>query len=216
VEYTTEEQQAEAIKKWWRENGKSVVTGLIVGLAGVLGWQQWTEYRERRAELASAEYQQLLQELNQENLVAVQKRGAQVVKEFARSPYAVLASLAQAKAYLEKGDAAAAIESLRWVVEHSAQDAWVHIARLRWARILLSEGRYDEARGLIEGVKPDSYVAAYEELKGDISLAVGEIAEARSAYGRALAELEPSAPNRNWLQMKIDDLSEPSKLDDAS
>jgi len=28
--YSTEEEQVEAIKKWWNENGKSIIAGIII------------------------------------------------------------------------------------------------------------------------------------------------------------------------------------------
>ena len=33
---TTEEQQIDAIKQWWKENGSSIVTGVVLGLAVLL------------------------------------------------------------------------------------------------------------------------------------------------------------------------------------
>ncbi|MEW8396328.1 MAG: tetratricopeptide repeat protein, partial [Candidatus Thiodiazotropha sp.] len=38
-EYQTEEEQVEAIKRWWKENGTSVIAGLVIGLGGIFGWQ---------------------------------------------------------------------------------------------------------------------------------------------------------------------------------
>ena len=40
-EYQTDEEKVEAIRKWWRENGTAVVAGLVLGLAGLIGWQYW-------------------------------------------------------------------------------------------------------------------------------------------------------------------------------
>ena len=36
-DYATEEQQVEAIKSWWQENGKAVVLGAVIGLGGLWG-----------------------------------------------------------------------------------------------------------------------------------------------------------------------------------
>ena len=33
--YDTEEQQVEAIKDWWKENGKAVIFGAVIGLGGL-------------------------------------------------------------------------------------------------------------------------------------------------------------------------------------
>ena len=37
--YETEEQQVEAIKKWWKANGNTLIIGAVVGLAGLWGWR---------------------------------------------------------------------------------------------------------------------------------------------------------------------------------
>ena len=36
-QYETEEQQVEAIKRFWKENGLSLVIGALLGLGGLLG-----------------------------------------------------------------------------------------------------------------------------------------------------------------------------------
>ena len=57
---------------------------------------------------------------------------------YASTPYASLAVLHEAKSQIEKGDAAAAEESLRWVIKNSKQDTVQNVARLRLARLLLA------------------------------------------------------------------------------
>ena len=39
--YRTEEEQVEALKAWWRENGKSTVVAIAMAVMGVFGWQGW-------------------------------------------------------------------------------------------------------------------------------------------------------------------------------
>ncbi|MGU3844696.1 YfgM family protein, partial [Vibrio diabolicus] len=41
--YDTEEQQVEAIKDWWKENGKAVIIGAVVGLGGLFGWRYYQD-----------------------------------------------------------------------------------------------------------------------------------------------------------------------------
>ena len=41
--YSTEEQQAEAIKRFFRENGISLALGVIVGLGGLYGWKAYNQ-----------------------------------------------------------------------------------------------------------------------------------------------------------------------------
>ncbi|PAR85254.1 YfgM family protein, partial [Vibrio cholerae] len=41
--YDTEEQQVEAIKDWWKENGKAVIFGAVIGLGGLFGWRYYQD-----------------------------------------------------------------------------------------------------------------------------------------------------------------------------
>ncbi len=41
--YDSEEQQVEAIKDWWKENGKAVIFGAVIGLGGLFGWRYYQD-----------------------------------------------------------------------------------------------------------------------------------------------------------------------------
>ena len=36
--YSTEEQQVDAIKQFWKDYGSSIIVGAVVGLGGLYGW----------------------------------------------------------------------------------------------------------------------------------------------------------------------------------
>ena len=56
ADYETEEQQVEALKEWWKENGIAVVSGAILGIAALGGWRGWSWYQEKQANEASDLY----------------------------------------------------------------------------------------------------------------------------------------------------------------
>ena len=58
--YRTEEEQVEAIKRWWSENGKGVIAAVVIGVLGSVGWQSWQDRQVSQAEAASGIYQELL------------------------------------------------------------------------------------------------------------------------------------------------------------
>ena len=72
--YTAEAQQIEEIKKWWRENGLSVVLGLTLGVSGIFGWRYWQDVNVESAEAASALYSDMIVSLQNEN--PTQARGS--------------------------------------------------------------------------------------------------------------------------------------------
>jgi len=205
--YQTEQEQVEAIKKWWKENGKAVILGVVVGLAGLVGGRMWIEHKQGRAETASLHYEAMMQKAARGEADAVLQQGGQIVQQFGGTPYASLAALAMAKVKVEQGDSAAAGTHLRWVMEHTEQKGLEHIARLRLAELLIGDGQYAAALDLVATAEQGGYAASYEELKGDIYLATGVKQKARDAYVKALAGLPPNAGSRGLLQMKLDDLS---------
>lgn len=204
--YETEQQQIEAIKKWWKENGKAAGAGVVIGLALVFAVWAWRDYDKTQAEAASGEYRQLIEELEQDKQDAALQRAARIQGQYARTPYAALAALAQAKIKVEQGDTAAARQHLQWALDNADQPELEHIARLRLARVMLERDEKSAAFSLVESVKGDAFAAQYEELRGDIHLALNQPAAARASYQRALALLTPESGQKALLQMKRDDL----------
>ena len=103
-------------KRWLRENGISLVTGIMLGLAVLFGFKSWTEYGVRKSETASNLFVQFAGASTQNMEEAVKHYDA-LIKDFSGSEYAVLASLWMAKLQLGKGDAAAARAHVAAVAE---------------------------------------------------------------------------------------------------
>lgn len=206
--YTTEEQQVEAIKKWWHDNKWSIIAGVFIGAAALWAGRMWLDNQRAYGEAASAAYQVMMSRMESGATDEASQLGAQILNQFADTPYAGLAALGMAKIKVEGGDLAAAKSQLQWALDNAKQPSVQHEARLRLARILLSEGSGGEALTLLKGVAAGSFEAAYEELTGDIHVAGGDTEAARSAYARALDLMEPTDQGRQLLQMKLDDLGE--------
>ena len=45
----SEEEQVDKIKKWWNSNGKQIIAGAAIGLAGVFGWNYYNDYQDNQA-----------------------------------------------------------------------------------------------------------------------------------------------------------------------
>ncbi len=48
AELRTEEEQIEAIKRWWKENGVSLLIGAAIAAAGVFAWKAGRTIRPAR------------------------------------------------------------------------------------------------------------------------------------------------------------------------
>lgn len=214
--YTTEEEQVEAIKKWWHENKWSLLGGVAIGVSALVGGRAWLDNQQVYAETASASYQMMQEQMSAGHIANASTQGGQLLGQFADTPYASLAALLMAKIKLDAGDAAAASSHLRWALDNTDEDAVRHEARLRLARLLLADAKYDEALGLLNIADAAVYNASYEQLKGDVHVAAGQIESARTAYNRALTSMAPSARGRELLQMKLDNLGQATVAGDVS
>jgi len=204
--YETEEEQIEAIKKWWKENGLSVIGGIVIGLGLIAGWRWWQVYSDQQAQVASHIYNQILFSLEKEEIPEAHQAASQLLSEYSGSPYAVLAALNMAHHDLEKGDIDSSHARLQWVIENSDIVELAHVARLRKARLFLSQEKVAETKKLIEGIDETTFRGAYAEIRGDIAMAEGRLDDARNAYTEAVGHLDLSPQHREWVQMKLDDL----------
>ncbi|MGB5607271.1 MAG: tetratricopeptide repeat protein, partial [Gammaproteobacteria bacterium] len=114
---TTEEQQIAALKTWWKENGTSIVTGVILGLAVLFGAKAWFAYQDRMAETASLVYSGMMAGLESGDAEIVDEKAALLIADYGSTPYAAMAALALAKTRLEEGALEAARAHLQWVLD---------------------------------------------------------------------------------------------------
>ncbi len=203
--YQTEEEQVEALKRWWKENGTSIIAGVVIGLGGVFGWQAWGNYQDRVGKEASLAFTQLVNAEQQGQTESAGKQAELLRLEYKESSYAVFAALAQAKLKLEQGDSAAARSQLEWAMAQADNDSLKQLAQLNLVRILLSEGDLDGAAKLAN-VETGGFAGDFAVLRGDIAAQRGEKQAAFDAYTLAMTQ---SPSNPNLLQMKLDDLALP-------
>jgi len=204
---TTEEQQIAALKTWWKENGTSIVTGVILGLAVLFGAKSWFAYQDRMAETASLVYSGMMAGLESGDAGIVDEKAALLIADYGSTPYAAMAALALAKTRLEEGALEAARAHLQWVLDNTDIDFIRDTARLRLARVLVEEHDLDGAEALLAQVPAEgAFDALYSEVRGDVFLARGDTGKAYAAYEHALTVLPQESPARNLLQLKFDNI----------
>lgn len=204
--YRTEEEQVEALKSWWKENGRSVLIGVVLALGIGFGWQGWQQSRQSAAENASALYQQMLQALSLE-----EEQGAGVAREIAEqlkdayrgTRYAQFAALHLARLAVNDNQLAVAEKELRWVLGMATTgDEVFQTAQLRLARVMAAQGQTEESLALLKGAVTD-FAASYALARGDILLELGREEEALVAFEAAAAAVEPGVPMPKTLEDKI-------------
>ena len=204
--YISEQEQVEQLKRWWKDNGKSLLLGLVIGIGGLAGYRYWDSTQSARAENASINYEHLLQMAsNQQDDEAV-STGRAIIEAYPDSTYAKLTTLLLAKLAVEKGDYAQAKAQLQSLLVDDDKGEIAHVARARLARILLAEGAADEADKLVGAIPPVDGKSRYPELRGDILAARGDVAGARTMYLQALVEAGELGVQSESVQLKLDNL----------
>jgi predicted negative regulator of RcsB-dependent stress response len=204
--YATEEQQVEAIKRFWKENGLAIIVGAALGLGGLWGWRYYNDAQRVAQEQASSAYQQATEKLGQDD--AAYTQALEFVKTHPDSSYVVLAALQLAQQAVERNDLDEALKQLTLAAKDASIPAIGSIANLRIARILLEQQKFDEVLTTLDSITDQAYVGQVEEIKGDVYLAQKLFDKARAAYSLAL---EHNA-NNNVLKMKLDNIAQASNV----
>lgn len=205
-EYTTDEEKVEAIKKWWQENGKAVIAGIVLGVGGLFGWRYWVDLNETRAERASDLFLAVDRASRAGDLEQARQQADLLRADYARTPYAPLAALELARLQAARGELDSAEENLHWAIGQGRSEEVTWTARVRLARVLVALERADEALETVAGSHPQGFEALVEEVRGDAWRAKGDRDQARAAYDRAIAA---SMGGTEFLQMKRDDVAVP-------
>jgi len=200
-----EDDELEKVKAWWKENGKSIIIGVGLGLAIIVGTNAWRSWKIRQAEQGSALYEQMLAQQGG-NKEAFTQAAQTLLNQYGSTGYAGLAGLMLAKQAWDDGDKAAAMEKLEWVMNNAKMPSQKNIARIRLATLYLDSGDRDQAASLLSvpAEEKAGFESWYAELGGDLKLAAGDTDGARNDYAAALKDLAPSSGYRDALQMKLD------------
>ena len=206
VDYLSEDEQAEALKSWLRQNWSYMLLGVALGLALLAGWRYYQSYTTNRGEAAAELFSEYLKAFDVRDQAKLDSLFKQLDSKYATSPYADQARLLQAQRNVGAAEFDKAAADLRAVADHSKDDALAKIAQLRLARVLVQQQHYDEALKLLDVPKAGAFEAQVREVRGDALLAKGDSAQARKEYQAALAAAGERDESRHLLELKLQDL----------
>lgn len=229
ADYASDEEQLEALKRWWKDNGTSLITGVVIVLAVYFGIGRFQDSQSSESGRASDLYQQLADlgvenmtaAISADSLLAAQSVYSQLKDDHADSIYSRYGALLMARFQVERNELDKAAAELQWILDNpklgflrDADPELSVIARLRLARIRLGQGDAPGALALLQSEPvDDAFIPGYAEVEGDIQMALGNRDAARAAYEKAFAALSASGTgNPTVLRLKLQDLgSNPSE-----
>ena len=196
----TEEEQVDKIKKWWNSNGKQIIAGAVIGLAGVFGWNYYNDYQDNQALNARTLYLNYAEDPN--NVGAYNK----LIKEHSSSSYADQATLLMAKYLFDAGSYSLALDAIKPLISNQSSII-SSTAVLRVASIYLQLGKHDEALSTLNIESGDEFSGLIYNLTGDVYLDLGNSDEAKKYYLLAIENITENSNLTQIIQIKLDDLN---------
>lgn len=213
----SEKEQIEEIRAWWTENGRFVIAGVILGVAAIVGWNQWQSRIEATQIGASNLYEEIMAAVGDGNAEAAEAAARDLYLNYERTVYPDQARLAMARLYMDKGRDQDAADTLRDVLASDKNEEIQMVARLRLAKILLYQDKPGEVIELLKDHLEGGFAARYNEILGDAYAAEGDYAEAQQAYQAALSESRNLRTiDNNLIQLKLNDLPDLTELAEAA
>ncbi|QIW16576.1 hypothetical protein A4G20_09650 [Pasteurellaceae bacterium RH1A] len=185
----TEEQEFNDVKEWFKKNGTAILLVLVVISGSVFGWNFWKNHQLQSAQETSATYQQVFESYLQDpakNAPLVEK----FIAENQGSAYATFAQLGLAKEQVVAGDFAKAKAALQTALANTSDATLQNLIRMRLAAVDFQLQNFDEALTTLGQVKDKAWELRKQVLTGDILVAKGDKAAAKSAYEQAKANAE--------------------------
>jgi predicted negative regulator of RcsB-dependent stress response len=196
----TEDEQVEQIKKWLKENGMQIVTGVALGFAAIWGWGYYQNYQKERSIQARTYYLSVAS--SPDNLSAFEE----LQNNYSGSDYTNQASLMMAKHSVDQGNYKQGLDFLLplW----SSDNEFVsHASRIRSASIYLHLKDFDSAISALDTIDEGTFKGIYSSTRGDIYLENGDIDLAKQQYQQALNNISSDSNLNNLIKIKLNDLN---------
>jgi predicted negative regulator of RcsB-dependent stress response len=205
VEDLSDIERAEQVRTFVRENLWFALLALALGVAAVTGFKYWQAKRTGGAEQAESEYSAVITALSSGQREQAGELAKELRAKHAGSPYADQADLAIAKLAVARRDYDDAARLLRSVMDGANDPLLRQVARTRLARVLIEQGKHDDAIALLPVAEAGAFQALYHDIRGDAYAAKGDAATARAEYTTALeSDASSSGLDSAYVALKRD------------
>ena len=202
--YSNENEQTDALRNFFANNGKALAIGVVIGIAALGGWRYWSSHQDDTAKTVSAQYQQLTSAMQ-----AGKPETLEAVNTFANensNTYGALAAMDLAKQYVDTNQLDKAATLLQNGLKDTKDANLQAVINLRLARIQLQQNHADAALKTLDAVKGDGWTAIVADIRGEALLTKGDKQGARDAWSKGV-ESDASPALKQMMQMKMNNLS---------
>lgn len=198
-------EQEQLIKEWLSKNWLTIVAGIALGIGGLWGYGQWQTSKTKNIQAAANDFVQIEQLLLLDELTDAEQMITDYEVQYGANIYVIKARLMVAGKLVEQDKIAEAKAQYQLLIDVKPEKSIAEMARLRLARLLVSEGDYTAALAQLDKVQSKAYQTIVEEVVGDVYLAQGNLNKAKDAYQLALNEGEGYS-GRQIVEMKLADV----------
>ena len=201
--YSNENEQTDALRRFFANNGKALAVGVVIGIAALGGWRYWSGHQEEATKSVSAQYQQLTSAMQ-----AGKPETLEAVNTFANensNTYGALAAMDLAKQYVDTSQLDKAATLLQNGLKDTKDANLQAVINLRLARIQLQQNHADAALKTLDAVKGDGWTAIVADIRGEALLSKGDKQGARDAWSKGIAS-DASPALKQMMQMKMNNL----------
>ncbi len=201
-----EQEQLAELKHFWKQYGDRITWALLLVLGAVAAWNGYHYWQRSQAAQAAVMYDEVERAVQSGEMPRLDRALGDMKERYGGTAFAQQAGLLAAKTYYDKGNVDAARSALSWVAGKSSDPGYQAIANLRLAGLLLEAKAYDEALKALSGSFSSDFAALAADRRGDILMAQGKKAEARSEYEKAYKAMDGRTEYRRLVEVKLNAL----------
>jgi predicted negative regulator of RcsB-dependent stress response len=206
VSELSEQEQWERAKEMMGELWIYIVGGLALGGIALWGWG-WNHKRiETRAQNASMKYEEVIDAFSRNDKTRAMTLVDELNRDFSATPYAALGTLIAARAHVEANELEQAATGLKTVMASASDQELRMIARMRLARVLAAQAKYDDALAMLKVEDVGEFAPRFADARGDVLLAKGDRDGALREYLAARSGEDNNSVDVDLLDLKIRDL----------
>jgi len=202
--YSNENEQVDALRRFFANNGKALAVGVIIGIAALGGWRYWASHEDSSSKAVSAQYQQVTTAMKADQ-PATLDAAAKFASENSNT-YGALAAMDVAKQYVDANQLDKAASLLENGLKNTKDANLQAVINLRLARIQLQQNQADAALKTLDAVKGDGWTAIVADIRGEALLSKGDKQGARAAWSKGV-DSDASPALKQMMQMKMNNLS---------
>jgi len=201
--YNNENEQVDALRRFFANNGKALAVGVIIGIGALAGWRYWTGHQVSNSAEISANYQKVTQAMQGDR-----PQTLEAVAKFAsenNNTYGALAALDLAKQYVDQQQLDQAATQLQTGLKATKDENLQAVLNLRLARVQLQQKQAEAALKTLDAVKGEGWSAIIADIRGEALLSKGDKQGARDAWSKGIAS-DASPALKQMMQMKMNNL----------